>query len=444
MIIAKILQRICKPALFLSQIILLMAFGCGPAPTEFVVIFPTATSASTPTMQLLATGTLAPTDVPITSPTETSFIPRAVIKIAGYAPLSGDKADNGQDMMRGAQLAVQQLSGPLNEFSYKVELVAYDDQNLEETALANAQQAVADPEVLCSVGHFDSEISLAASNIYHQAGLAFIAPSDTDPLLTGRSFREINRVIARTDGQGVAAAMFAKEQGFSTVIIVSQKNDISLKNAESFRVESGKLGIQRLGSVVSNLTAENTDKFVSDIINANPELVYISSSANQAIPFLTELRAAGFMGAILGTDKLDSRSTISAAGSSLVQGGGLFYTITNPPAQYYSDTDFFQVFYNEYGTFPHSIAARTYDATGICLKAIEEASIALGGIPPTRADVVKAIRTLKNYEGVTGTYTINSHGDPDPMQYYVYQVLSTDSGSWDQNQIVAAFEITLP
>jgi branched-chain amino acid transport system substrate-binding protein len=398
----------------------------------------------TPTMQLQPTETLVPVDIPTDTPTETSFVPRAVIKIASYAPLSGDKAVIGQDMMRGAQLAAQQLSGPLNEFSYKVELVTYDDENLEETALANAQQAVADPEILCSVGHFDSDISIAASNIYHQAGLAFIATSATDPLLTGRSFLEVNRVIARTDGQGVAAARFAKEQGFTTVIIVSQKNDISLKNAEAFRVESGNLGIKRLGSVVSNLTAENTDKFVSDIVNAKPELVYISSSANQAIPFLTELRAAGYMGAFLGTDKLDSRSTINAAGDSLVQGSGLFYTITNPPAQYYSDTEFFQVFYNQYGTFPHSIAVRAYDATGICLKAIEEASTALGGIPPTRADVVKAIRNVKNYEGITGTYNFNNHGDPNPMQYYVYQVLSTDAASWEQNPVVAAYEITSP
>jgi len=440
MIIAHILQQIRRPALFLSQVILLLAFGCGPAPTEIVIIFPTAHSASTPTMELPPAATLVPTGVP----TEPSFIPRAVIKIASYAPLSGDKSAIGQDMMRGAQLAVQQLSGPLNEFSYKVELVSYDDQNLEETALANAHQAVSDPEILCSVGHFDSDISIAASNIYHQAGLAFIAPSATDPLLTGRSFLEINRLIARIDGQGEAAARFAQEQGFTTVIIVSQKNDISLRNAESFRVISGSLGIKRLGSVVANLTAENTDKFVSDIINAQPELIYISSSANQAIPFLTELRAAGYAGAILGTDKLDSRSTINAAGPSLIQGGGLFYTITNPPAQYYSETDFFRVFYSQYGTFPHSIAARAFDATGICLKAVEEASIALGGIPPARADVVKAIRNVKNYEGITGTYSINNHGDPEPMQYYVYQVLSTDSDSWDQNPVVATYGITPP
>jgi branched-chain amino acid transport system substrate-binding protein len=57
---------------------------------------------------------------------------------------------------------------------------------------------------------------------------------------------------------------------------------------------------------------------------------------------------------------------------------------------------------------------------------------------------VKAIRNVKNYEGITGTYNFNNHGDPNPMQYYVYQVLSTDAASWEQNPVVAAYEITSP
>ena len=439
MIIKKILSRICRPALFLSQIILILAFGCSLVQPEITIIVLTATSSPTPTIQP------QPTETGIPTPTLTPFAPRAVIKIVSQVPLSGDQAVFGQDIMRGVELAVQQLSGPLNEFSYKVELVTYDDQNLAETALVNAQQVVADPEILCGVGHYDSEITIAASNIYHQAGLALIASSATAPLLTGQSFLEVNRVIGRTDGQGSAAAKFAKDQGFTKVFIVSQKSGISLKNAESFRIESGRLGIKRVGSVISNLTAENTNKFVSQIMKAKPDLVYISSAADQAIPFLTELRAAGYMGAILGTEKLDNHSMIKAAGPSLVKGGGMFYTILDPPAEYYSDaSQFIQDFYSQYGTAPLSFAARAYDATGICLKAIEEASKANGGIPPTRAEIVKAIRDIKDYEGITGTYSFNAHGDPNPMQYYVYQVVSTDTAGWDQNPIVASYEMTAP
>ena len=441
MIIAKIISRICKPALLFSQIILILAFGCGLAPTEYTIIVTTATSSPVPTTTTQPQ--LAETQIPIS--TSTPFVPGAVIKIASHVPLSGDQAVFGQDILRGTELAVQQLSGPLNELSYKVELVSYDDQNLAETALENAQQVVADTEILCGIGHYDSDITIAASDIYHQAGLAFISPSTTDPVLTDRSFLEVNRLIGRTDGQGLAAAKFAKAQGFTSFFIVSPKGDSSLINAESFRVEAGKLGIKRLGSVISNLTDENMDQFVRMVVNAKPDVVYISNSAHGALPFLTKLRAAGYTGAFLGTAKLDSRSVITAADPSLISGGGMFYTITNPPAQYYSDAaTFIQDFYTQYGATPGSFAARAYDATGICLKAIEEASKAKDGAPPTRAEVARAIRDMRDYKGITGTYNFNNQGDPNPMQYYIYQVVSTDNASWDQNPVVASYEIAPP
>ena len=123
----------------------------------------------------------------------------------------------------------------------------------------------------------------------------------------------------------------------------------------------------------------------------------------------------------------------------------MFYTIMNPSADYYSDaSQFNQDFYDQYGTAPLSFAARAYDATGICLKAIEEASKANSSTAPTRAEVAEAIREVQDYKGITGTYSFNSHGDPDPMQYYVYQVVSTDINSWDKNPIVAAYQITPP
>lgn len=428
-----------KFALLLSQMILIFAFGCGPGPKEIVIIFPTATSSPAPTL----TPTAQPTETQIPASTLTPFVPSAVIKIFSHVPLSGDEAIYGQDILHGAELAVQQLSGPLNEYNYKVELVPYDDQNVVETALANARGIVADPEILCGVGHYDSDITIAASDIYHEAGLAFVTPAATAPLLTNRSFLEVNRLIGRADRQGFAAAQFASAQGFKSVFIVSHKGGDRVRNAEYFRTEAARLGIRWLGSEFQTVTDENRNNVVAKILTVSPELVYISTStADQAIPLLTALRAAGYRGSFLSTERLDNPSAIQAAGPLLVQGGGLYYTVTSPPANYYPNAaQFVQDFEAQYQTAPLSFAARAYDATGVCLKAIETASNLKGGLLPTRAEVARALRGLTDYEGITGTYNFNLHGDPNPAQYYVYQVVSTDPASWDQNPIVAAYEV---
>jgi branched-chain amino acid transport system substrate-binding protein len=427
-----------KSAFLLLQLILILVYGCGLQPTEIVIVFPTARIAPTAIAQEQPTATQSPQSP--AAPTLTPFVPKAVFKIFIHGPLSDD-----QEMLRGAKLAVQQLSGPLNEHSYQVELVPYDDQDTVETALANAKQVIANPDILCGVGHYDSEITMAASDVYHEGGLAFMAPTITDPLLTDRSYLEVNRLVGRADGQGHAAAQFAKANGFQTVFIVSQKSENSLRNAEYFRTETGSLGIKWLGSVIATVNEENMEQVVSKIVNAKPELIYISTSAQQAVPLLTELRAAGYSGSFLGTERLDSRLTISAAGASLVQGGGMYYTITNAPLNYYAGAaKFVQDFQTQYGSMPESLAARVYDATGICLKAIEEAIQAKGGTPPTRAEVARAIRALKDYQGITGMYNFNNQGDPSPAQYYVYQVISTDSQNWDQNHVIASYDIIPP
>jgi ABC-type branched-subunit amino acid transport system substrate-binding protein len=440
---ANTISRIRRSAILLLQGILLFAFGCGPGPTPIVII------SSTPPVSPAPTGTTPEPELPTPSaqaPTGTPFVPTATIKIFSNVPLSGDQEAWGQDIWRGTELAIYQLSGPLNEYGYQVEIITYDDQNRVETALANAQAIAADPQVLCGVGHYDSDITIAASDIYHMAQLPFVAPSATGVLLTDRSYREVNRVVGHHEGQGLAAAQFVQAQGYRSIYIISREAENSLRNAEHFRTTTGSLGVQWLGSAVTNRTDETmVNRTASLVVNANPDLVYITGSAEEAIPFLLALRAAGYMGAFLGTDQLDNPVALGAAGPSLLEGGGLYSTITSAPSQYYPDAGrFIEEFRGRFASEPLSYAARAYDATGICLKGIEEVVRAKGGSLPARSEVATAIRALPLYQGITGTYTFNRRGDPNSVQYYVLQVTSLDLAGWAQNPVVASVEVTPP
>jgi branched-chain amino acid transport system substrate-binding protein len=414
---------------------MLALIGCVPA-AQTIESPPSATSRP-PT----ATSTIQPTRT--STVTAIPFVPKAVIKIASHSPLSGNQSVFGVDMMRGAQLAVEQLAGPLKEQGYKIELAPYNDRNNLEAALANTIEMFADSEILCSVGHLSSRITAPMSEMYHQAGLALIAPSTTSANLTDRRYHEINRLIGRIDRQGIAAAKFAKDQAFTNVYIISVRDDYGLKNAEYFRLQADSNGIQVLGMVILGRN-DTLESVVSRVIATNPELVYYAGTADQAILFFKAARAAGYMGAFLGLDDLNNPPLLDLAGPSLVQ-GGLYFTVLTAPANFYPDAaEFIKTFQVYYNTSPLLFAARSYDATGICIKAIEVATKAKGGEIPTRAEVVDAIRTLKDYEGITGTYTFNDQGDPTLMQYYVFKVVSVNATNWDQNSIIASYEVTPP
>ena len=346
--------------------------------------------------------------------------------------------------MCSAELAVQQLANPLTELGYKIELVPYNDQSSIKVAVAHAKEIVVDPEILCGVGHYDSFIMQQTSEIYHKAGLAFVSPANTATTITARGYLEVNRIVGRNDGQGVAGAQFAGAQGFTTIFIISNGSDYSKQNVAGFKLEAKRLGLQLVGTVVTD-QMEKFEALVTKVIATNPDLVYITSFADQGGAFFREARAAGYMGAFLGLDVMDTPELVEIAGPLLTDGGGMYYTNMAAPASLYPDAiKFVEDFYLNYGAEPQLFGAQAYDAAGICLKAIEEASKAKNGEIPTRAEVANAIRALQDYKGITGTYTFNGKGDLILAKYFVFKVVSVDPNNWNQNTLVTSFDVAPP
>jgi len=438
--ITPVIQRIRETAVLTISIASLLTslFGCAPA-TPQVLFVPTVTSVI-PT----ATPTMPATEAPTPFPTQTPFVPKATVKIVVHAPLSGGGSRDGTDIARAAEMAVQQLAGPLTELGYKIELVSYDDQASVEVGEANARAIIANPEILCGVGHTNSNVMVQASEIYHLGSLAFVSPSSTSTTVTDRFYPEVNRIVGRDDGQGMAGAQFAQSQGFTRVFVVHSNSSSSEKNADYFMQEAYRLGVSVVG-VSATDQKENFDGTIRRVLAANPEMVYIASRVDQASAFFREARAAGYTGPFLGTDGVNRPALLELAGPSLVEGGGMYYTEVVAPASNYPDAaQFIEDFNLYYGSFPQVVAAQAYDATGMCMKAIEEASKAKGGELPTRKEIANAIRNLVDYIGITGTYNFNNKGDPNPAKYFVFKVGSPDPANWDQNPIVATFDVEPP
>lgn len=431
----------CKSIVMLFIILVLGLTSCAPAPTAV-----TAATSVTPVMPTPSrTPTIRPTETLIPTDTSTPFVPKATLKIASQSPLSGDLSNLGTDMMRGAELAVRQLADPLMELGYKAEFAPYDDQNDFGVAADVAKQIVADPEILCIVGPFTSRVLNQVKEIYHQAGLAFVSPSATAAFATGSGYPEVNRLAGRNDGEGAAGAQFAKAQGFTRVFIISLNTDPAKFISKYFRNEASRLGMTVVGDMSTD-AVKDFDRMIDRVISNNADLVYFSTlSAEQAGGFFREARAAGYKGAFMGPSSLGTPSLLESAGPLLTEGGGAYYTNVGLPASGYPDAaNFVEDFETFYGSAPQSFAAHAYDAAGICMKAIEEASQAKGGEVPTRPEVANAIRALKDHKGITGTYNFDKNGDPNPATYFVFQVVSTDPDDWNQNTLIATFEVAPP
>lgn len=366
------------------------------------------------------------------------------IKIATQSPLSGDQSAVGVDIKRGAELALEQMSAPLVEMGFKVELAPFDDQANPDAGVANAKRIVSDPAILAIVGHYNSGVQIPSSEVYHTSGLANVSPANTNPKVTTRGYMEVNRIVGRDDVQGVVGADFAAGKNVKSVFVVHDKTAYGQGIAEFFKKRAEEKGMKMLGFEGTEEKA-NFDSLLSPILAGNPDLVYFGGMYSQAAVLFKQAREKGYMGIFLSDDGFDSSDAVKIGGQTLLDGGGTFYSTVSGPASIYPGTaKFVTDFKAKYNAAPQPFAAQGYDCMGICLKAIESAAKANGNKFPTRAAVTQAIRDLKDYEGITGKFTFNSIGDPIIAKYFVIKVASPSPAKWSDNPVVETLDIAPP
>jgi len=367
-----------------------------------------------------------------------------LIKIATQSPLSGGQSLLGVDIKRGAELALEQLSGPLTEAGFTVELAPYDDQATPDVGVANAKNIVADSAILCGVGHLNSGVMIPSSEEYHTAGLPFVSPANTNPVVTTRGYAEVNRVVGRDDVQAPVAEAYAlNELGATSVYIIHDKTAYGQGVAEFFRGAADKDGLEVLGFEGTEETA-NFDAIITPMLAANPDVLFFSGIYNQAGVFFKQARDAGYEGTFMGTDGMDASDLAALAGDALTKGGGMVYTsVAGPASAYPKAAKFASDFEAKFGSTPQPFAAQAYDSAGVCLAAIKAAADAAGGEMPTREAVRDAIRAL-TYEGLTGSLAFDSIGDLPTAKYFIIKVNATSADTWSSNEIVAELDFASP
>lgn len=356
-----------------------------------------------------------------------------VIKVATQSPLSGPQAVLGESIKLGAQLAIEEHKGPIENAGFTVKLVPFDDQARPNIGVAHAQNIVADANILLVIGHLNSGVALPSSEVYKRVDLAMVSPANTHPLVTDRGYPNVYRVVGRDDVQGAVAAEFARnELHANSAYVIHDRTLYGQGTAERFRTTAQRLGIR---VAASEGTTEKRDftSLIQDIHAKNPDVVFFGGIYDQAGVFFKQARGAGVRAAFLGPDGMDSSELATIAGESVV---GLHYTtVTGPPTIYPGGREFARRFRSRFGKDPEPYAAEAYDATLVGLKALEAVIQPAGGRPPRRQEVSAAIRQVGGIQGLTGPIAFDEKGDRRLARYFVIRVMSSNPALWGQNHL---------
>ncbi|MBN9137557.1 MAG: ABC transporter substrate-binding protein, partial [Phyllobacterium sp.] len=120
------------------------------------------------------------------------------------APLTGPNAAYGAQIQKGAEAAAEVVNAAGGVNGEKIKFVLGDDVSDAKQGVSVANKFVADG-VKFVVGHFNSGVSIPASEVYAENGIVEVTPAATNPVFTERGLWNTFRTCGRDDQQGAIA-----------------------------------------------------------------------------------------------------------------------------------------------------------------------------------------------------------------------------------------------
>lgn len=327
------------------------------------------------------------------------------MKIGFAAALTGDQAPQGQSMLHGAELAVEQVNaqGPILP-GHRLELVALDDQRSPTQAVAVAKKFVADPAVIAIVGHLNSSCTMPASAIYYQARLLQITPVSSNPQISRQGFDTFYRTCATDDLQGPAAALFlTRELGAKRVFVLDDMTTYGRGLANELIKKLEALNVDVAGH--EGITQGDKDfvPLLTKIKSLTPDAVYFAGMFPEGALLMKQRAEVGLPARFMGGDGLFDAALITLATPQAAEGAYLT-TIGSDIYQMPAAAEFVKAYEAKFGPLG-AYSAYAYEATNIAIWAIRQAGI------KDRAAVLAAMKTLKDYPGLFGPQGFDEKGD---------------------------------
>ena len=350
-----------------------------------------------------------------------------VLSIGVFEPQSGDNGAGGKQEILGMQYAnfltpTVEIGGEV----YDVKLVYADNQSANDKAPSAAQTLVS---AGCSVvlGSYGSGVSIAASDVFGDAGVPVIGVTCTNPQVTeGNDY--YFRICFLDPFQGTVLANFAKDQfdASTAYVLAKQGDDYSVGLCNYFMEAFGQ------DNCIYETFPDGTSDYSSYVANAKTRganVFFSPVSTEAAALIIDQLDTQGLDIPVLAGDTWDSNVILNAAKGSNVQVYvTTFYQEGGAPAfdsgiKEWINSDPQNLTNNGGDDKIAAVSAMGYDAYYVALEALKAA----GSTEP--GDVMAALWDV-TYSGVSGAIAFDDIGDAIRDVAYVKQC-NTETTEWE-------------
>ena len=321
------------------------------------------------------------------------------VVVGEYGSMTGSQASFGIMSDNGVKLAVDECNAAGGVKGHPVKLVLYDDQGKTQETVTAVTRLIQEDHVKAVLGEVASSLSIAAGQVCQKAGVPMVSPSSTNPKVTAIG-PMIFRVCFIDPFQGYVGAKFAYDNLKFTkaAVLFDRSQAYSTGLNQNFEKAFQHLG----GTLVSDQAYSSGDPDfnaqLTSIRGTNPDFIYIPGYYNDVVNIAVQARKLNITCPLIGGDGWDS-SDLKNAGKALDNcyfSNHYAHENPSPVVQ-----DFVKKFDAKFHQIPDGLAATGYDAAKLLFDAMNRAKSLDGG------DLAAAIADTKNFNGVSGTITID-------------------------------------
>jgi branched-chain amino acid transport system substrate-binding protein len=319
------------------------------------------------------------------------------VRIGFLGPLEGSvMVPQGKQMFQGATLAIEEANKKGGYHGLKFVLMPHNDAGLWGAA-ANEVVKMDDEKVWTFLGSIDDIVSHVALRAALKLEIFMVCTGDPDPTFTETNIPWQIRVITDDRQSSYNLLNYIHEKmGHTRVAVIRANNRYGRVGIKEYSDAAVRIGHP---IVIEERFMDGDTDFKAQlerIKKTNPDAILMWGNAMESALILQQIRAMGMKQPVYGSDRMVNPEFLKIAGA-LAEG-----IVTT--CQYNPDADnpklkAFQANYlKRFGQEPDVFAAHAYDGMNIIIDVINKAGLNRVLI----RDLMVDLKTLKNYQGVTG------------------------------------------
>lgn len=302
----------------------------------------------------------------------------------------------------------------------QIKLEVGDDVSDPKQGISVANKFVGDG-VKFVVGHFNSGVSIPASEVYAENGIVEVTPAATNPQFTERGLWNVFRTCGRDDQQGsIAGAYLAANFKDAKIAVVHDKTTYGQGLADETKKAMNAKGVTEVMYEGINVGDKDFSALIAKMKEAGVSIIYWGGLHTEAGLIIRQAADQGLKATLVSGDGIVSNELASIAGDAVA---GTLNTFGPDPRLIPANKELVEKFRAQ-GFEPEAYTLYSYAA----VQAIAEAATAAKSNDPQA--VAKALHENGPFKTVLGDLSYDAKGDPTLPGYVMYEWKKGDDGKY--------------